>query len=87
MAEWKTRRTQNPLGESPWGFESPSRYETGGGSWRRAIDATVCGAYTDMSPTAPPPMQAVPRWKGADSTCNDCADLTPRTLEAKSQHS
>jgi hypothetical protein len=26
MAEWKTRRTQNPLGESPWGFESPSRY-------------------------------------------------------------
>ncbi len=27
MAKWKTRRTQNPLGESPWGFESPSRYQ------------------------------------------------------------
>ena len=26
MAEWKTRRTQNPLGASPCGFESHSRY-------------------------------------------------------------
>ncbi len=27
VAEWQTRRTQNPLGASPCGFESHSRHE------------------------------------------------------------
>ena len=28
VAEWQTRRTQNPLSASSWGFESPSRHES-----------------------------------------------------------
>ena len=28
MVEWQTRRTQNPVGVTPWGFKSPLRHHT-----------------------------------------------------------
>jgi hypothetical protein len=27
VVEWQTRRTQNPVGVTPWGFKSPLRHQ------------------------------------------------------------